>query len=231
MLERFLNSTQQKIVGYLLNHGERSLTEITEEVGLSKPTISRQLKELVDMGIVNERAEITDKGKIAVHSLKRFTLLLSFNPSAQSVLKIQTPSEFTLPLILLEQLREDEFKEDLRILLEAVQGLGKTNRPISIILFGSVAEEKATWKSDIDVAIIGLTWNKSSRNRMESLLSDVNMKTKHQVKPHFVEKLQFTGSESLLVNEIKNSGLVIYGDIFERSEIWGQLKRYKSISK
>ncbi len=231
MLDRLFNRTQRRMISYLTESGERSLPDITEWMSLSKPTVSRQLKDMVDLGVVSERVEKTETGRTAVYSLNRFTYVLILNPSARAVLSIQSRSEFEPQFLLLEQLKEDEFKDDMRRLLGAIHRLKRGKRPISLILFGSVAVDKGTWKSDIDIAVIGLDWDKTRKDSIDKLISDVNMETKHQIKAHYIEKLQLLGEESLLVKEVKTTGLVIYADIFERAEIWKQMMRYKSIVK
>lgn len=230
MLERVLGNTQRRIVEYLTREGERSLSDITERMNLSKPSVSRHLKELVDLGMVKERKERTSAGRESFYSPKRFALLLVVNPDARSIVSIETQSRFSLPFLLLEQVKDDEFKEDLEVLLSAISRLKEDERPIAVILFGSVAEGKGTWKSDIDVAILSLTWDEISKRRMEEVISDVSMKTKHQIKPHFLEKLQFEGGESMVVKEIKRSGVIIYGDLFRRRTPWKEMERYKSIT-
>ncbi|MEE9115972.1 MAG: hypothetical protein V3U09_03650, partial [Thermoplasmata archaeon] len=65
----------------------------------------------------------------------------------------------------------------------------------------------------------------------EGVVSDVNMDTRHQIKPQFFDKLQFVNSDSMLVKEIRESGTVIYCDIFERREIWEVMERYKNITR
>lgn len=230
MLERVLGDTQRRIVEYLVREGERSLSHITEEMSLSKPSVSRHLKELVNLGMVKERKERTSAGRESFYSPNRFALLLVVNPDARSIVAIETRFQFSLPFLLLEQVKDKEFKEDLEALLDVISRLKEDERPIAVILFGSVAEGKGSWKSDIDVAILSLTWDGASKGKMEELISDVSMKTKHQIKPHFLEKLQFEGGESTLLKEIKQSGMVIYGDLFRRRTPWKEMKRYKSIT-
>ncbi|MCK4366911.1 MAG: ArsR family transcriptional regulator [Thermoplasmata archaeon] len=230
MLERVLGNTQRRIVEYLTREGERSLSDITERMNLSKPSVSRHLKELVDSGIVKERKKRTRAGRESLYTPNRFALLLVLNPEARSMVSIETQSRFSLPFLLLEQVKDEEFKEDLEVLLSAISRLKEDERPIAIILFGSVAEGKGTWKSDIDVAILSPTWSKTLKGRVEELISDAGMKTKHQVKPHFLVSQQLEGEESMLVKEIKMSGMIIYGDLYGESVPWKEMERYKSIT-
>ena len=230
MLERVLGDTKRRIVEHLIREGERSLSHITEKMSLSKPSVSRHLKELVDLGMVKERKERTSAGRESLYSPNRFALLLVINPDAGSIVSIETQSRFSLPFLLLEQVKDDEFKRDLEALLDAISRLKEDERPIAIILFGSVAEGKGTWKSDIDAAFLSSNWDEASKGKMAELISDANMKTKHQIKPCFLEKLQMEGEESALVKEIRMSGMIIYGDLFGRRVPWKEMRRYKSIT-
>lgn len=232
MIGRIFNRVQLRILEHLVRGGENSLSEITEAIGTSKPNVSKHLKDLADLGLVTESKEKTSAGVIARYTLNQFTYFLSVNPSAGSILNIESQSRFSLPFLLLEQVRDEEFKNDLEKLLKALLPQSrKKDALVAIILFGSVAEGKGTWKSDIDLAFIALEWTDSSRKRIEGVVSDVNMDTRHQIKPQFFDKLQFVNSDSMLVKEIRESGTVIYCDIFERREIWREMARYKNITR
>lgn len=232
MIGRVFNRVQLRILEHLIRGGEDSLSDITEAIGTSKPNVSKHLKDLADVGLVTEIKEKTSAGVIARYTLNQFTYFLSVNPSAGSVLSIESQSRFSLPFLLLEQVREEEFKNDLEKLLKALLPQSrKKDALVALILFGSVAEGKGTWKSDIDLAFIALQWTESSRKRIEGVVSDVNMDTTHQIKPQFFDKLQFVNSDSMLVKEIRESGIVIHCDIFERSEIWREMARYKNITR
>lgn len=232
MIEKMLKNTSKKIIEILASEGERSLSEITESLNLSKPAVSKHLKELKSIKVVSERKDKTRSGVETFYSLNHFLLTLIINPAGKSIIGIKGSEPFSLPLLLLEQVEEGEFKEDLRRLLEAVVRLNKKKRPSYIILFGSVARGKGTWKSDIDLCLLHRKWDEPdgpSKRQVQELISQVVMDTKHTIKPHFFGFLKFEESDSMLIKEIKDSGLVIYGDIYGRNELWRQMKRYKNI--
>lgn len=232
MIGRIFTRVQLRILEHLVRGGETSLSEITEAIGTSKPNVSKHLKDLADVGLVTESKEKTSAGVIARYTLNQFTYFLSVNPSAGSILSIESQSRFSLPFLLLEQIRDEEFKNDMEKLLKALLPQSrKKDALVAIILFGSVAEGKGTWKSDIDLAFIALEWTESSRKRIEGVVSDVNMDTRHQIRPQFLDKSQFINSDSMLVREMRESGIVIHCDIFERSEIWREMARYKNTTR
>lgn len=231
MFEKVIGKTSKEILEMLTLEGEKSLSEIAEKLNISKPGVSKYLKNLKSIGIISEKREKTDTGIKVIYCLKEpLTLMLSINPSARSIINIKTNSTFSLPLLLLEQMEENEFKDDLKKLLEDILILEERSRPQYVILFGSVATGNATWKSDIDVAILDLNWNENRRKRIEKIISDVVMKTKHQIKPHFITLIEFEQGGSMLTKEIKGSGIIIYGSIYRRNTLWCQMKRYKNIT-
>ncbi|MCK4267084.1 MAG: nucleotidyltransferase domain-containing protein, partial [Thermoplasmata archaeon] len=200
-----------------------------DKLGLSKPGVSKHLKELKSIEVVTERKEKTETGIENFYSLNHFVLTLIINPGGRSIIGFRSKGPFSPRLLLLEQVEEGEFKKDLKKFLEAVVRLDEEKRPEYIILFGSVARGEGTWKSDIDLCILHLIWDELDKSEMEELISQVVMKTKHAIKPHFLNLLEFESGKSMLNKEIKESGLVIYGDIYGRDELWRQMKRYKSI--
>ncbi len=232
MIENILKSTPRKIIETLVE-GEKSLTEIADKLGLSKPGVSKHLKEMKLIGVVDEKKEKTETGIETFYSLNHFVLTLIINPGGRSIIGLRSKGPFSPRLLLLEQVEEGEFKKDLKKFLEAVIELDEDNRPEYIILFGSVAGGKGTWKSDIDLCILHRRWDEedgASKREIEKLISQVIMETNHEIKPHFLDVLEFINGKSMLNKEIKESGLMIYGDIYGWDELWRKMKRYKSIT-
>jgi len=230
MYEILFKSTSKRIIENLMP-GRRSLTELSRAMDLSKPALQQKhLPALEDIGIVEKSIVKNEKGREAYYSLRRFSLFFAFDPGNRCGISITTSSRFAFPLLLMEQLRDDEFKADLKLLTEKITQISKRDLPEFLILFGSVARGEGTWKSDIDIAILRLKWEEKTRRKYLNLLSDVTMSTTHQIKPQFLTLLEFEGSENLLAKEIKKSGIVIYGDIFGRSQLWREMKIYKNIS-
>lgn len=232
MLEKLLRPTSIKILEILNSRGEKSLTIISKTIGLSKPGTSKHLKDLISIGVVKQREEKSSKGIETFYSINQFTLMLVFNPQEKTIINIISKSDFKLSQILLEQeqLEDNEFKNDLKLLLEKMETLNKKDIPIYIILFGSVARNEGTWKSDIDLAFIDYNWSQEKKQNIENLIAEVTLKTEHQIKPKFIHKLEFENNNTLIINEIKESGVIIFGDIFRREKIWKEMKRYKNIT-
>lgn len=230
MLEKLFRPNSIKIIELLISEGESSLTVISKRIGLSKPGASKHLKDLVSIGVIKQREEKNSVGIETFYSIKQFTFMLVLNPIEKSIINIKTDSSFPLPLLLLEQLDNNEFKEDIKKLLEKILKTDKEKIPIFIILFGSVARGEGTWKSDIDLAFIHYVWDIPKRKHIEEIIAETTLETEHQIKPHFIEKLDFENKDSLIINEIKETGLIIFGDIFRRKIIWREMKRYKNFT-
>jgi len=232
MFEKLLREKSKQVLEYLISEEEASLTEITRHLGISKPGASKHLKDLMTLGIIVERKEISAIGIEKFYSVKPFTMMLLFNPKNRAILNISTSSQFSLPLLLSEQLRDDEFKDDITRLLSKIQRLPSTKRPEYVILFGSVAQMQGTWKSDIDIALIAKKWDEKSKRHLHKLTSEISLEAKHQIKPVFINKTDFQKMESgqSLIREIKDTGMIIHGNLFGDDRIWDQMKRYRNIT-
>ncbi len=210
--------------------GRRSLGELAGRLKISRPAASKHLKEMVVQGLLGEQMEKTDRGRTVYYELKRWTLLVSFDPELGRYLEFQTYEPFDEGRILIEQLSAGEFKEDLRELVGALDGLDKDVRPECVILFGSVARGQGTWKSDIDIALVREEWSNDIKDLLEALISKVMVNTTHGFQPQFITSLKLEMGETTLLNEIRDTGLIISGGLFERRSIWKVMKRYKNIS-
>ena len=114
---------------------------------------------------------------------------------------------------------QQQFKSELKTLFEHLK------KPPFTILYRSTAEGKATWKSDIDILFLKERWD--DPESIINIISDVNMEIEHQIKPEFKNFDQFK-KQTTLMDEIKHSGMVIYGELDEHPEIWTKMKRYRS---
>jgi DNA-binding transcriptional ArsR family regulator/predicted nucleotidyltransferase len=233
-----LGGTPRRIIEILTTEGELSLTELCKRLGLQKPTVVMHLRKLTSLGAVARREERTSRGREIFCRAQDLTVALIVHPEGHSIISLRSRGRVDLPHILLEQVPEDgadggEFKEDLRHVLKAIDGLPKTKRPDYVILFGSVARGEGPWKSDLDLCFISRRWDGENGPTPDSVLdkvADVSTKMKHRVNPHFYNFMEFENGDSLLIREIKESGLVIHGDLYRRSKLWRQMRRYKTIT-
>lgn len=222
--------TTKRIIESLLI-GKKSLTELADLLNISKPTLQQKyLGTLEELGIVTKSLEKNSKGREAYYHLERFSLFLSINPENKRGISFTTSSRFQLPAMLLEQIPNSEFREDLILLMDRIGDVARPDGSSYIMVFGSVARGEGTWKSDIDIAVLQPQWDDGPRKAYLDLLSEITMITKHQIKPQFFSFEEFENGESALIREIKDSGIVIFGDIFEGENIWSEMKRYRNIT-
>lgn len=217
-----LPENQKKIIE-LLAKKERSLTEITESLGISKSGTLKHLKSLTESKMISKIIRTTEDGRESFYSLNNYTFFFSINPTTNSIIEFRTLQIFKLHRLLLEQIPQEKFKRDLKTLFKTLK-----NPPFTI-LFGSVAKGEATWKSDIDILFLKRNWKKEERESIQNTISEVNMEIKHQIKPTLNTISQFN-KNSTLATEIKESGIVIYGELNEHPKIWKMMKRYRNFS-
>ncbi len=213
---------QQQILNKLTS-GKKTLSELAQALNISKPALIKQLAELEQRKIIEKRIEKTSVGREAAYELKRFTSFFSLDQSR--AIRIETDAEFDPACLLLEQVREAEFKSDLHILLKAI--CRKLSKDDFIILFGSVAQGRGTWKSDIDIAVLS-SRDAEWKRQVENLIAEASQKAAHQIKPKFIDFAAFKTNDSLFMREIKEVGIVLFGDLFGGG-IWKELKRYRNI--
>jgi len=230
MYAKLFSPASQRIITALLR-GRRSLTELAVELKLAKTTLQQKhLRPLEELDVVGKQLVKNERGREAFYELQRFALHVSLDPDSASGLVIATDKNFAPTDLLLEQLENGEFKEDLKRLLQAVSQMAENERPLYIIIFGSVARGEGTWKSDIDILLLHRVWEKKTRDLLVEIIAEATMQTRHQIKPHFQTLLEFEGGDSLLCDEIEQSGIIIYGSRFGRPSLWKKMKRYASIT-
>ncbi|MGM0405689.1 MAG: ArsR family transcriptional regulator [Thermoplasmatota archaeon] len=213
-----LPKKQRKIIE-LLTSDKKTLTELTNSLGISKSGTLKHLKQLTNSEIISKKLITTEDGRESVYSLNRYTYFFSINPDTESIIEFNTHQKFILEHLLLEQVPQKQFKSELKTLFENLK------KPPFTILYGSTAEGKATWKSDIDILFLKEKWD--DRESIINIISDVNMEIEHQIKPEFKNFDQFK-KQTTLMEEIKDSGIVIYGELDEHPEIWKKMKRYRN---
>ncbi len=212
---------QKKLIERLIE-GEKNLTELAKSLEMSKSGVLKHLEKLLEAGIVRKEMVTTEIGRESVYSLRRTSFFLSFDPGTSSIINIKTHSSFDPRYILTEQISQPEIRKEIKFLLNSLRDVPFT------VLFGSTAQGKATWKSDIDILFLKEGWSNESIDQLKEELSGINMELNHQIKPIFKTFSEFKKGEDLL-EEIKQEGIIIYGDIFDLKEIWQMMKRYKSI--
>jgi len=149
----FGKKSKVKILRFLtLYKKEATIREMSREVGITPPNVSRILKELEKEGVIISKKA----GRSILHSLN---------------LRHYLVKNIIFPVFKKEQ----KSKEDLANFLKT-----KLNFPIElIVLYGSIAKEKETPSSDIDLLFII-----SNRTRPQNLEERINALS-HQITEYF----------------------------------------------
>ena len=80
IFDMIASSNQRRLLLSLLHEGPKTLKEIVELTGLSSPLVSRQLKKLVEVGLVEKDGTsyvITEKGEIVYLAMRKFSDIIS----------------------------------------------------------------------------------------------------------------------------------------------------------
>jgi predicted nucleotidyltransferase len=211
----------------ILNESSMSLTELSEALGIKKPTVSKYLARMEDEGLISSRIVVTGVGRERTFQLEPFTLVLSIDPEDKLLLSYRSNEGMDLELPLMGQIKQEEFRTASRAYVKRMISKTKADN-MSIIVFGSVAMGNAGRKSDIDLLLLSDSWTKASKDRMLTIISDATVEAEIQAKPLFWTYKEFGTKDDYFAKHIRQDGILV----FNRrggGPIWQHLKRYRSI--
>lgn len=226
-----LRPSTQRVLGCLLS-GQRSLTEIAELTGLSKPTLLPVLRRLVDSGWV-ARVELRQPtGRAVAYRLIGGSLHLEVRPDTGIALRWLARGEQDDQFPLATQVEDPAIREEVLVVLRHLRKRWRKDfdeRFYTIILYGSAARGETTWKSDIDLMFVGEHDDPGLVDEVvRDALAEVQEFVTHPVRGSFVEREDFLEGTSRLVKEAQNEGLILVAS--RRDPIWTKLTRYTNIS-
>jgi DNA-binding transcriptional ArsR family regulator len=238
VIRRTLTAARTGLLDALLE-GPKSLSELESRSGRRKPTLLKHLRALEEDGVVRKETVTTHTGRETRYSLRPYTLVLRFDPGTGTVLKLEAPEALDVSDLLVEQVPQGEFRQDVMAYLDSVARAcrGWTSRPW-VVLFGSVSRGEGTWKSDIDALIVlgedrsgGRTplGPRQAEGVLRRALAQAAEKAGHLLKPQFVPMDAFLRTEEGIVGEAKDHGIVVR-EGSGGGEVWRQLKRYRTIT-
>jgi len=210
-----------------LSTGEKTLTELAEAVEISKQGVLKHLNSMEEEGMVESRLESNEQGRTKIFSLDNFTELTTTNKRG-FIISFRSDSSLDPRYPLIGQIPQMEFREQLKEYLEAVDSMNI--RPLSVVVFGSVARGEATWKSDIDVLFLTENWTEEKEEEIVNVLSDVTIEeegVERSLNPSFRDYSDLDSGESLM-EEVRSDGVLVY-TTEEVDPTWKHLKRYRSI--
>ena len=211
----------------MLLKGERSLTDISRALKVSKPSAIKYMAGLEELGLISSRFNITETGREKIFQINEYSMVLSLDPdkgmityTAEEAVDLQRP--------LVGQIEQKMFRDAVRTYVNEMVSSLKIK--FTLIIFGSVARGEATSKSDIDILVMSEgVLSKKNRNTVMEALHKGSIATNIQVKPVFLDYNGFLESKGRFEMRIKNDGLIVY-DLLDSDKVWKQMKRYWNIT-
>ena len=185
LIEDVLGSKNKiKLIRFLIKHKnwEFNITELSKDIEINKGNISNLVKELEKNNILI----INKKGKILLFKLNE-------NNFVKNILE---------PLFI----KESSFFE---YYTNKIKNICKTNKNIiSVILYGSVASDKANLKSDIDILIITNNEKLDVKDKINKLSDEI------LINVDIIKIMEFKKAyheKEPLIKNILNNHKVLYG--------------------
>ena len=222
-----LNKYEKQIIELLIKN-DKTLSEISDELGISKPATSKYLKKLEEQNIIKGVYEINSIGRIIKYSLQKFHMVFSIDPKNKSIISFKANEPIDNKYIYLGYIQQKEFREELKNYLKEINKVNFND--YIIILYGSVAQGSAHKKSDIDLLFLKESWSKKEKDQILEKIAAASNKCNHLAKPLFKSVKEFEDMDKTLQKQIKENGIVLY----EQGKQWGRIKnqliRYKIIT-
>ena len=225
MLNLIGNHNIRKILNMLVKN-EQSLTNITNQLQISKPTALKYLNSMESVKLITSQYYKTRQGRVKKYKIGSYSFVFSVDKdkgmilfSNDELLNIENP--------LVGQIPQKKFREAVNIYIKEI--LKSFSEQGAIIIYGSIARGEATAKSDIDMLLLAdKKWTKKSRSIIMKNLYKGVLKTQIQAKPMFLSFDEFNRKKSGVYARIKTEGLIVH-DTLESGGLWRAMKKYWSI--
>lgn len=230
--EAILRPTSRRILEALIG-GRRSLTELSAATGLKKQSLAPYLRALAELGFLEHVTTSTPTGREVHYELLAGSLHLEVRPEAEAFIAWRSVGAVHHDFPLLSQIRDPGVRTEvlstlagLRARLTSYEGFWSE---AFIVLFGSVARDEATWKSDIDLLFVTRS---EERSRYEEAMLDglavLQDQLEHPTRAHFATREGFLRRPGVIEREAAREGMVLH-DPWGESELWKAMGRYKRI--
>ena len=224
---KLFNKYEKQIIEILLKK-DTTLSEISTEIKISKPTTSMYLKRLEENGIIKGNYEKNHVGRTIRYSLQPFHMIFSINPDTKTTINFTVDTYLDEDFILLGNISQKEFRLEVKEYLSKITT--SSIKEYLIILFGSVAQGIGTRKSDIDLLFLKNKWLKKEKDEILNVIATSSSTCNHQAKPLFKSIKEFENMDISLQKQIKEQGIAIYENGSQWDGIKKHLKRYKIIT-
>ena len=222
-----LSNYEKRIIEILIQN-DKTLPDISAEIGISKPATSKYLKKLEEQHIIKGTYERNPIGRTIKYSLQSFHIVFSLDPKTKSITGFKANEPLNENYIYLGYISQKDFRDEVKNYL--VEIIKVDFDSYMIILYGSVAQGSAHRKSDIDFLILKENWSKESKDQVLEKIAIASNKCDHQVKPLFKSNKEFEAMDRTLQKQIKENGIIIYEKGNQWDKIKQRLKRYKIIT-
>jgi predicted nucleotidyltransferase len=221
-----LSSHKAREILNLLLEGEKSLPEVTDHLGISKPATIKYLNDMERMGLVSSEMSTTKVGRVKVFKVHSYCFVFSIDPKRGGmVYQNNDPLYHHNPFV--GQVEQDEFRAAVNIYMFKIAE--KLKIDFATVLYGSIARGEGTAKSDIDLLLLSKNeWKEKDKNIIMNALHEGSIKTQIQVKPQFWTLKDFLQKRDNLIKRIKSEGMILY-DSIKDEKLWKSMKRYWDI--
>ncbi len=220
------SNTPKKVINALLM-GDKTLTELSHEVEISKQALLKHLSQLEEQGFIQSKPSPENSVQKA-YSLTSNTVMLSISKDGYAI-SCSNSGFLDEEYPLLAQVSQPEFREELRKYLEQV----RKNQPgPAVVVYGSVAKGGANRESDIDLSLVKSTWKKDEQEKLRDIMSDLTVEDSlpHSLSLSFQTYENLKSPSSDIQRKILEDGILVYsGNSGTGENLWEILKRYKSI--
>lgn len=220
------STTPKQIINALLQ-GEKSLTDLSKEIDISKQALLKHLNQLEERGFIQSKKSPKDAVQKS-YSIISNTVLLSINENGYAI-SCSSNGFLDERYPLLIQITQAEFRNEIRRYLVAIE---KSNCNPAVIVYGSVARGKAGKESDIDLSLVKPSWKKEETEELMDTLSDLTVEEDlpHSLSLTFQTYEELESPDHDIQREIVENGTLIYNKNPKQSvNLWQTLKRYKNI--
>jgi DNA-binding Lrp family transcriptional regulator len=224
---QLLNKYESQIIELLIQN-DKTLSEISAEMDISKPATSKHLKKLEEKKIIKGVYERSLVGRTIKYSLQQFHMVFSVDPINKFIIGFKANEPIDINYIYLGYIQQKEFREEVKIYLKEINNISFDK--YLVILYGSVAKGTAHQKSDIDLLILKENWSKKDKDFVLGKIAIASDKCNHQAKPLFKSFKEFLDIDTSLQKQIKEDGIILYEKGKQWSEIKQQLRKYKIIT-
>jgi hypothetical protein len=222
MMNKLSSPRINEIINLLLAN-EKSLTEITRSLNVSKPTSLKYLNLMEDIGLITSTYYKTKIGREKKYRIHAFSYAFSVDPDKGAILfSNRDPLDTQYPLV--GQIIQNKYRNAVNIYVRQMQDILK--KDFAVIIFGQVADGFIFPQNELEMLVVAnKSWNKGNKKIIMDTLDHCSIETSIQIKPTLWTLKQFMNKKDKFSKRIRQEGLIVY-DSLDQGELWKQMDRY-----